>query len=91
MELGALPQEITPRVIREWASNVPTNPSGRHGPRPDADADDAASQFEFGTMATVPPGPNQIIPRGFLRPSRAAFVRRARVANRPLSGVHIQM
>ena len=76
LDLGALPQDIAPRDIREWAASVPTHPSAHRGPHSHADADDAASQFEFGMPATVPfpppivafPGPNIIT----LVPSRPA-------------------
>ena len=76
LDLGALPQDIAPRDIREWAASVPNHPSAHHGHHSHADVDDAASQSEFGMPATVPfpppivafPGPNIIT----LAPSRPA-------------------
>ena len=64
-----------PARYQRVGPNVPTNSSGRHGPRPDGEAGDEASQFEFGMPATVPLGPGRIILRGVLRPSHAAFGR----------------
>ena len=64
-----------PARYQRVGPNVPTNSSGRHGPRPDGDAGDEASQFEFDMPATVPLGPGRIILRGVLRPSHAAFGR----------------
>ena len=43
-----------PARYQRVGPNVPTNSSGRHGPRPDGDAGDEASQFEFGMPPTVP-------------------------------------